>query len=121
MGSTFKEFFFIVVNRSQQKAAEKKVLELEENKHYYNLSEIDLSLYGLHLKLVKHLWHIIWGEKNRRLLCSHVAYNNEQENFQIIEEINKLTGNLYKTFNKNNINAIIKVNSRVTRQLVMGW
>ena len=41
-------------NSYQQKAAEKKVLGLERNKHQ-NLSDIDLALYGLHLKLVKHV------------------------------------------------------------------
>ena len=31
-------------NTYQQKVAEKKVLELERNKHYQNLSNIDLTL-----------------------------------------------------------------------------
>ena len=73
-------------NSYQQKAAEKKVLQIERNKHYQNLSNIDLALYGLHLKLVKHLGHIFLG-KFWRMLSSYDKYKNEQKNYEIKKEI----------------------------------
>ena len=63
-------------NSYQQKAAKKKVLQIERNKHYQNLNNIDLTLYGLHLKLVKYLGHIFWenSEECYLAMCSETSY-----------------------------------------------
>ena len=47
-------------NSKFQKALERKVLQIEKNKHYKTLSDLDLKTYHLHLKLANYLGSYIW-------------------------------------------------------------
>ena len=61
---TQPQFFFKYVkfdhNSKYQKAIKRKIFEIENNKHYKNLSEFDLTTYKLHLKLSNELGSYIW-------------------------------------------------------------
>ena len=87
-------------NSYQQKAAEKKVLQIERNKHYQNLSNIDLALYGLHLKLVKHLGHIFW-ENFEGCYLAMINTKMSKKTMKLKKKFSKLTGNQKET-SKNN-------------------
>ena len=91
-------------NSYQEKAAEKEMLELEWSKHQ-NLSNIDLTLYRLHLKLVKHLGHIFW--KNFQG-CYLAMLNTKmsKKTMKLKKKFNKLTGNQKETSKNDNRNFI---------------
>ena len=74
-------------NSKAQKAAEKKVIEVEINEHYKTLSDLDLKVYDLHLKLSKELGNEIW-------------HNLEEKFFEILNQKMSIKKNiLYKKFN----------------------
>ena len=80
-------------NGKQQQAAEKKVLELEKHKHYKNLSQIDLKLYSLHLKLTKNLGQIIWENFENNLL-SKLNTKMRNKTLKLKKKLNQLCGNV---------------------------
>ena len=76
-----------------------------------------MALYGLHLKLVKHLGHIFWKNFEK---CYLAMLNTKmsKKTMELKKKFNKLTGNPKETSKKNNRNFINKVNKLLTLKIL---